>query len=199
MTKHHEARNPSRKGSSSAKSRHNITPTQAEFLMDVRKHQIRHREGPTGKDLSNVERSLVMVRKLAMALSKADPAYLVSQTSSGRTKSGKQKRTATFTRYYLTEQEFVRWPRTARFLLECRSFPRDENANVSKEQFAEHLKSEHGFTNEKFQEDWDYVLERKYITVYPSGFSPSLRIEAELQWLELLAREHQPQAPQEKS
>jgi hypothetical protein len=137
-----------------------------------------------------------MVRKLAMALSKADPPYVASQISSTKgTDSKRKQKTASFTRYYLTEQNFDRWPRTAILLLECRAFPRDENGNISAKEFAEHLKANHGFSDTQFKEDWDYVLAREYIHAYESGVSVGIRIDAELQWLEILARAHRAKSP----
>lgn len=131
-----------------------------------------------------------MVRKLASDLSKL--GLLESLSSSARRSSGNKKRqTVSATRYHLAEGTFVNWPRTAVFLLECRKFKRDENGNVSREGFADHLRTSYGFTDEAFEEDWGYLLERNYINSYPSGFSAAIRIEAELQWLQLLAREHQ--------
>jgi hypothetical protein len=197
MTKQRSARTRLKRGTSVRHGKCAITPTQAEFMMDIRKHQIRAREGPTGEDLVNEERSIAMVRKLAMMLSRCDPPFVESQSSSARSEISKPKqRTVTVTRYYLTEQSFVRWPRTARLLLECKRFPCDVNGNVSKGHFAAHLKGKYGFTQKKIEEDLAYTIERDYITQYPSGLSPGLRIEAELQWLELLAREHQPKNTQ---
>jgi hypothetical protein len=192
MTKPSAPKQPSPKRASRHKPAHAITPTQAEFLMELRNYQLDHdQQGATGRDLANRERSLGMVRKLAMALSKADPSYIVSQISSHKgTDSGGKRKTVSLTRYRLTEQNFVRWPRTAVFLLQCRGFRRDENGNITKEKFAEHLKVNHGFTDAEFNEDWNFVLARNYIHEYESGFSTGLRIDAELQWLELLARAH---------
>ena len=41
-----------------------------------------------------------------------------------------------------------------------------------------------------FAEDWEYVLKLGYVHRYGSGVSPGRRIDAEEQWLELLAREY---------
>jgi hypothetical protein len=169
-----------------------ITPTQAEFLMDVRKYQLTHnQQGASANDLATEERSLAMVRKLAMTLSKSDRPYVESQTSSfKRTDSGGKQRTVSLTRYRLTEKNFVRWPRTAVFLLQSRGFGRDENGTIGVREFADHLRMNHGFTDAQFEEDWDYVLPREYIHEYGSRFSTGLRIDTELEWLELLARAH---------
>jgi hypothetical protein len=76
------------------------------------------------------------------------------------------------------------------FLLECRGFPRDENTTIGIKEIAGRLKEKHGFSDAEFKEDWDYIVERKYIHKYRARFSTDLRIDAELEWLVLLAREY---------
>lgn len=158
--------------------------------MDLRRYQLaNNQQGAMGTELVTSERSLAMVRKLAMALSKADPPYVESQIfPSKRTGAEDRRKTVNFTRYRLTEKNFVRWPRTGVFLLECRNFARDENGTIGILEFADHLKINHGFTDMEFKEDWEYVLPREYIHLYGARFSTGRRIDAELQWLDLLAR-----------
>jgi hypothetical protein len=73
--------------------------------------------------------------------------------------------------------------------LQCKTFRRDENATIGIQEFREYLKTSHRFTDALFKEDWDFVLPQEYIHKYGARFSTGRRIDAELQWLELLARE----------
>jgi hypothetical protein len=169
--------------------------------MDLRRYQQENdQRGATGSELVNEERSLPMVRKLAMGLSRAECPYVGSQNSpTKKTDAVGNHRTVSFTRYYLTEKKFVKWPRTAVFLMECRSFRRDENGTIAKQEFADWLKVKHGFNDVEFKEDWRYVLPRGYIHEYGSKFSTGRRIEAEREWLELLAREHKAKSTPRRS
>jgi hypothetical protein len=192
MTKRAQHKSVPKKRGPRRKATHAITPTQAEFMMALWKFQHSHNHrGATGEELKNPERSLDMVRKMAMILSKADPPYIVLQTCSESRGVEKGKRKiVSFTRYFLTENVFVKWPRDGIFLLEARRFEHDQNGTKSIAAFREHLKANHNFTDAMFEEDWPYVVEREYLHVYGDRFVHGLRLDNELEWLELMAIEH---------
>jgi hypothetical protein len=187
-----------------------ISPAKAEFLMNIWKHR-----GATGEELARniFSNSVLMVRKLAKELADATPPYVERQICFKCVAVDGKKATITFTRYYLTENVFAKWPRSAVFLLDAQHLlkdeaareksahqcptvvedvPLDENGTIGIEEFKEHLKLRHAYTDAMFISDWKFLGSKGYIHQYEEGFTPATKIDAEEQYLLLLKEEYRP-------
>jgi hypothetical protein len=197
------------KKAASTRATHTITPQQGEFLMENWKHR-----GATAKELAEaMDTSVGMIRRLAMILGRSSPAYVERQNCFKSVVVDGKEATITFTRYYLTENVFAKWPRSAVFLLDAQHLlkdevarkksahqcptvvedvPLDENGTIGIEEFKEHLKLRHAYTDAMFISDWKFLGSKGYIHQYEEGFTPATKIDAEEQYLLLLKEEYKP-------